>query len=303
MSIIQKRIFKAFIGTLVTFCCFFFISIMSAFFDNTTVVVGAKNCAENRILGEIIAQLIESKTDLKVKRKLQLEGTNMCFQSLISGDIDLYVEYTGTALQVIFKDQKSYSSFEAVNRVRELFEKHHSLIWTEPLGFVNSYVFIMKKDHCNRKKINNLTDLFSTKDLSIGMDPEFYSRDECVKLQKSYSWKTSNAVRLFDHAMLFVSLENTSIDACVAFATEGLAQDDSLLFIEDDKKVLPAYLAAPVVRKDLLEKYPQLKPIFFKTLSNIISEEKMRQMNYEAEKKGMKEYDIARKFLLINRLI
>ena len=141
-----------------------------------TIVVGAKNCTEQQILSEIMAQMLETHSGFKVRRKFNFDNTFICFHALLSGDIDLYSEYTGTALVGILKKDPQISNVFEV--VKEEFETRYNLVWLSPFGFNNTYALVMNRARAEALGITKISDLEGNS-CKIAFDPEFSARTEC----------------------------------------------------------------------------------------------------------------------------
>ena len=262
------------------------------------IIIGAKNCTEQHILSEIMAQLLEEHTDLEVMRKFTLDNTFICFHALLSGDIDLYSEYTGTALLGILKQDLIQS--DSYGFVKEEFETRYDLIWLAPFGFNNTYALLMNESLAKRLGIRTISEL-KPHQLKIAFDPEFYARAEKQSLEKAYRLNFSK-VQQMDHALLYLSLQNQSIELMNGYSTDGFIFAYQLQVLEDEKHALPSYHAAPVIRKITLRKYPQIEEVLGK-LRGRISTQQMQLMNYEVEKKGKIVHDVARNFLVLEKLV
>lgn len=262
------------------------------------IVVGAKNCTEQHILSEIMAQMIEEHTDLQVKRKFTLDNTFICFHALLSGDIDLYSEYTGTALLGILKQDPIQC--DSYGLVKESFEIRYDLIWLPPFGFNNTYALVMNGSLARTLGIRTISDL-KPHQLKIAFDPEFYARAEKKLLEEAYSLNFHH-VQQMDHALLYLSLQNKSVELMNGYSTDGFIFAHRLQVLEDDKHALPSYHAAPVIRKITLRKYPQVEEILSK-LQGRITNQTMQLMNYEVEKKKESVHSVAQNFLIRENLV
>jgi len=252
------------------------------------IVIGAKNCTEQHILSEIIAQLVERETDLRVIRKFNLEGTTICFNALKSKTIDLYVEYTGTAILDILKE--SIPSFPLYEYVKGVFETKFGIIWLNRLGFSNQYVLIARRD----SGLQKISDLERGVDLRVAFDPEFAARLEPELLALHY--EGTSYQKLMDQVLLYFSLANHSIDVMSGFSTDGRLVDSQFVSLEDDRDVLPRYEAAPMVTKACLDKHPELLDVL-KKLDGVISTQEIRQLNYHVEIEGKDSKQVAAEFL------
>jgi len=268
--------------------------------------IGGKNTTEGHLLSEIMAQLIENRTTLEVKRQFHLDGTFIAFHALRTKAIDIYVEYTGSALVALLKT----SPFEvAAERqfdfVKEAFEKRFQLTWLPPLGFSCGHVLLTHQDFVKKTGITKLSQLQKLQKRGekcrIALDGEFASRPELNFLEKRYDLSFKGR-KLLDHTLLFLGLEKGLFDVINAYETEGWTQDPHVRMLEDDLQALPAYAAAPVVRLETLQKHPKLKKIL-SLLTGKITKEEIKSMNYRVEKKQESVHDVAKQFLIKEKLI
>lgn len=267
-----------------------------------TIVIGSKNFNEQLILGNMLASLIENNTDYNVERKLNLGGSNVTFGAINSGDIDMYVEYTGTGLVNIMKDKVTGDSDEVYNRVKDYFHKNYGIEWLEPLGFNNTFVLGVKQETAQEYNLNSISDLAKVSSgLNFGPTMEFANREDgYLGLKKLYNLNFSG-VKGIDGGLRYAALGEGEIDVTNAFSTDGLIEKFDLKLLEDDKNFFPPYHAVPIVREDTLEKYPELKPIINK-LSGTITDEDMRNLNYRVDN-GEEPRKVAEDFLREKGLI
>lgn len=280
----KLRILFSFVGAAILLLLT--ISLFSARGQDRCITVGAKNCTEQNLLSEIIAILIEEKTDIKVRRRYNLEGTTITFHSLTSGGIDLYVEYTGTALLDILKQPLCPTPHRPF--LEKVFDEKFAIKWMPTLGFSNQYVLIARKE-LGIARISEV-DAHHT----IAFDPEFQVRPELALLRTVYDHPFEGS--LMDQVLLYFSLQNGSIDLISGFSTDGRLEDPSFCVLEDDLGCLPAYEAAPLVRSEVLQKFPELY-VVFQLLEGKIDEQEMRRMNHLVEFEGKKVSEVARNFL------
>jgi len=241
-----------------------------------SIVIGAKNCTEQHILSEICAQLIEKHTALNVVRRFHLQGTALCFQALLSEGIDFYLEYSGTALLDILKQPLPDGNlFSYV--AREMDEKYN-LCFFAPLGFSNEYQLVGR-----RGEVTGAISLL--KEEKIGYDPEFSTRSERKLLERSYPILSKKSSKLLDPSILYLALDSQTLDVISVSSTDGRLWSGKYIALEDDRDCLPSYQVAPLVRKIVLEKYPELKSIFLK-LEGKMTKAEMQRLNFEAEFEG-----------------
>lgn len=268
------------------------------------ITIGSKNFTEQIILGEMLALLIENRTEIKVERKLNLGGTMICFGALKQGDLDLYPEYTGTGLTAILK-LKAITDPDTVRRiVKSEFKKQYDLVWLEPFGFNNTYTLTMRGDHARELGVSRISDLEKHKDtLRGGFTAEFMERpDGYPGLIRHYGFAFAIRPKDFDPGLMYQAVSEGSVDVISAFATDGRIPAYGLKVLEDDKMFFPPYHAAPVVRAATLKKYPQLIGVL-NMLAGRIENDKMAIMNYQVDKQGMGHREVAEEFLRSHGLI
>jgi len=261
------------------------------------IVIGCKNFTEQEVLGEILALIIEKHSDLKIVRRFNLEGTMILFNAFQSGDIDIYPEYTGTGLITILKASPN----ESFDFLQSECLKKYDLVWLPFFGFHNDYAMIVR-ENSKLKTISDLAKYSHKNSVRFAFNPEFISRPEFTLLQETYEFNFRTSFVMLDDPLIYISLANNTIDASVGFATDGRIEGYHLQILEDDLHVFPNYEAAPIVRKEVLEKYPVLREVIGK-LAGQISDEEMRQMNFLVDEKGKKPKEVAFHFLLSKGLI
>lgn len=248
------------------------------------VVVASKNFTEQVILGELIAQEIEAKTPLKVDRRLNLGGTFVCHQGLTAGEIDLYVEYTGTALTAILKQPPSSDPKAVYQQVKQTYAQQFGLEWTEPLGFNNTFAIVVRGEDAQRLKIQTLSQAAKyTPEWQAGFGYEFLERaDGLPGLAKTYGLQFARPPKTLDLGLLYRALVDRQVDLVAGNSTDGLIASLNLVVLQDDKQYFPPYEAAPVVRQETLKQHPELRQVL-QSLGSKISEVDMRQLNYQVD--------------------
>ncbi|MCC3421629.1 MAG: ABC transporter substrate-binding protein [Microcoleus sp. PH2017_29_MFU_D_A] len=261
------------------------------------VVICSKDFSEQVILAEILAQHIEAKTDIKVERELNLGGS-LCHQSLTAGKIDLYVEYTGTGFTNILKQKPISDPKKVLAYLKQEYPKQFKAEWTEPLGFNNGFAIIVRGDDAKKLNLQNLSQLGkAAPKLRAGFGPEFKDREDGFPgLAKTYGIKFAEEPKELLLGLLYQALQQKEVDVIAGGTTDGLIQSLGLVVLKDDKNYFPPYEAVPVVRSQILEKYPELRPVLAE-LGGKISEEDMRQLNYQVDGKQQDAAQLARQFL------
>ncbi len=306
MTDLKRRLLILSFGCTLLWCAILVSFLFSQISRKNTIVIGGKSDIEQLIVGEMIAQLIENETSLKVKRMFQLDGTLICFEAMLSGDVDLYCEYTGTALIYILKQPHVGQSKEGIYaQVKEEFDKQYDIEWFPPLGFDNRYVIVMDEKKAEKNNIKTVSDFreFQVKNAGVRLtfDSEFSCSPELTLLKSVYGIETKKSP-LMQKTLACLSLFEGGVEAMVGYQTDALLSRFPLRVLDDDKDVLPPYAVAPIVRRDVLEKHPEVREIINR-LAGRISNIKMQRLNYavEAERKEVKE--VARSFLKAEKLL
>jgi osmoprotectant transport system permease protein len=254
--------------------------------SSTTIIVGSKNFLENRLLAEMFAQLIEAQSTLTVERRLGLAGTQICFQALTSGGIDLYPEYTGTGLVTILGEPAMRDPTAVLNRVRSEFRKRWNVWWLAPLGFDNSYALALRQDRAQALNIRTITDLVGVApQLKAALGYEFIQRaDGLPGLKKIYGLQFRDVVGM-QQSLKYQATENGDVDVLDVYTTDGRLAMYDFRVLEDDRQFFPPYDAAALVRGETLQQHPELASIL-SLLSNALTSERMRALNLRIQEQG-----------------
>jgi osmoprotectant transport system permease protein len=262
------------------------------------IVVGSKNFTEQVLLGELVAQQIERKTNLEVDRRLNLGGSLVCHDALIAGQIDAYVEYSGTALTAILKLPPSSDAAGVYDAVKAAYESRFGAEWTEPLGFNNTFAIIVRTADAQRWNLKTISDAAPhTTNWTAGFGYEFMERpDGFPGLAKLYNLRFPASPRVMDLGLTYKAAAEHQVDFIAGNSTDGLIDVLGLTVLEDDKKYFPPYDAAPVIRKAVLMKHPEVREAL-RQLGGKISAEQMRRMNYAVDGSHRDVKDVVREFL------
>ena len=262
------------------------------------IVVGSKNFTEQVILGELIAQHLESKTGLPVDRRFYLAGTYICHQAILAGRIDLYVEYTGTALTAILKEPSGGTPTEVYNRVKAAYANRFALDVTEPLGFNNTFAIVIRGDEARHLNLHTISEASRhTPTWRAGFGYEFMERPDGFQgLAKTYGLKFAAPPRIMDLGLLYRALKEKQVDLVAGNSTDGLISALGLAVLEDDRHYFPPYEAVPILREASLERHPELRSAL-RELGGEISDEEMRRMNYAVDGEHRDPKDVVRDFL------
>jgi osmoprotectant transport system substrate-binding protein len=251
------------------------------------IVVGSKNFTEQVILGEIVAQHLERRLGVQVDRKLNLGGTLLAHQALINGQIDMYPEYTGTALTAILKLPVSRDAAEVQNRVRAEYRSRWNVEWMPSLGFNNTFAMVIDNGYQTLSEAAGRTPGWK-----LGVGYEFLTRpDGLPGLIETYHLPLAGSPRSMDLGLLYQALKQQQVDMVAGNATDGLIDAMKLTVLRDDKNYFPPYEASLAVRGK-----PELRGTLDE-LSGKISTEAMRKMNYQVDGQHRAVREVAKDFL------
>ena len=267
------------------------------------IVIGGKNFTEQYLLPQMAKELLE-KAGFMVKLKTGL-ATNLVRKALEQGEIDFYYEYTGTAYTVFYKqrDPAIMNNSEKVYEWVRNQDKKKGLIWLDPVQFNNTYTLMMKKSNARKKGIRSISDLANyvnkhPKDLIFGIGTEFWERpDGFRKLMKVYGFRVpAEMIKKMSIGLAYTALKNGQIGVGMGFATDGRIAAFGFVNLADDKNFFPVYNPAPVVRAEVLEKYPEIQKIL-KPLADNLNTPEMQEMNKRVDVDHESEEKVARDWL------
>ena len=262
------------------------------------IVVGSKNFTESLILGELLAQQIEAHTHLKVERRFYLAGTYICQQALLAGRIDIYPEYTGTALTAILKQQVGGDKAEVYRRVKSEYEARLGLTLGPPFGFNDTFAMEIRGEDARRLNLKTLSQaaVFAPQ-WRAGFGYEFMERpDGYAGLAAAYALHFAAPPRIMDLGLLAPALKDHQIDIAAGNATDGLIPALDLFVLEDDRHYFPPYEAVAVVRQQTEQQHPEVAQAIAE-LGGKISDLEMRQLNYALDGQHRDVKDVAHDFL------
>jgi len=248
------------------------------------LTIGSKFFTEQVILAELLAQHIEARTGIHVDRKSNLGGTLLCHKALLSGDLDLYVEYTGTALTAVLNESPSPDPHDVYHRVQQGYAQRFNLEVTEPLGFENTFAMVVRGEDAQRLHLRNTSDIVSyAPKMRAGFGYEFLERPDGFRgWSQLYSLHFVAPPSVMDLGLIYRALVDKQVDIVAGNSTDGLIEALHLVPLIDDKHYFPPYDAVPIVRRDALAKFPQLRPALA-DLANKISAQEMRHLNAEVD--------------------
>ena len=244
------------------------------------IVVGSKNFSEQVILGEVVAQLLEAH-GVPVERRLNLGGTFICHQALVAGDLDIYVEYTGTALTAILKEPFDYDAERVYRRVTDAYGDQWNLEWSAPLGFNNTFAIIMTRERAAELGVSQISDLAAHQDtLRPGAGHEFLVPPRGMEL-----------------GLIYQALVEGQVDFVAGNSTDGLIEKFDLVVLEDDRRFFPPYDAAAVYRPAAVERFPGVSEVL-ELLGGGIDERAMRRLNRLVDDERRAVAEVASDFLV-----
>ena len=250
------------------------------------LTIGSKFFTEQVILAELLAQHIEARTGISVVRKTNLGGTLLVQKALLSGDLDLYVEYTGTALTAVLNESPSPGDTPAAiyARVKNQYTERFSLELTEPLGFENTFAMVIRGDDAQRLHLRSMSDLAPiAPQWRVGVGYEFLERPDGFRgWSERYGLHFAASPNVMDLGLLYRALVDHQVDIVAGNSTDGLIDSLHLVALEDDRHYFPPYDAVPIVRRSALEKFPQLRAALA-DLAGKISAVDMRNLNAQVD--------------------
>ena len=256
--------------------------------------VGSKNFTEQVVLGEIIAQHLEHRLHQKVERKLNLGGTLLAHQALLAGEIDLYPEYSGTALVAVLKEPVQTDPAAVLNLVRTQYASRFHVAWLDSLGINNGFAMVVRGAD---KKLETLSAAArQPKPWALGVGYEFEQRVDGLKaLQQTYALR-SNAIKTMDLGLLYRALEDGQVTMIAANATDGLLSKLDVKVLDDDKHAFPPYELCIAARDDRLAAVPGLRAALGE-LTGKFTDRKMQDLNYQVDGRHRPVADVATEFL------
>jgi osmoprotectant transport system substrate-binding protein len=260
-------------------------------------VIGAKNFTEQVVLGELLAQEIEAKSNLQVERRFYLAGSYICQQALVSGRIDAYVEYSGTALTAVLKQPLNRDPAQVLATIRNLYASRYNIRVADPLGFENTFAMVIRGEDANNLHLTTLTQAAQyAPHWKLGVGYEFEQRpDGLPGLSAAYNLHFAEAPRTMDLGLLYRALQAHQVDIIAANSTDGPIQALGLRALEDDKHYFPPYQAVPLVRAEALARWPQMQTAL-DALAGKITAEDMRTMNEAIDGQHRDPAEIVRQF-------
>ena len=271
---------------------------------NDSITIGSKDFGENIVIAEMLSQLVETHTDLKVNRKLNLGGTFVNFNAIKNNQIDLYPEYTGTGLTAHLKMDVVNDPDESYRIVSEEFVKQWDIVWLEPFGFNNTYTLAVTPEVYEKYGVETYSDLIPyAGELVFGAEHEFFDRQDGFDgLVEMYGLNFKGEPMKLNASLKYQAIGRGDMDVTDAFATDGPIKQYSLKILEDDLGFFPPYHAAPIVRKEVLDKHPELKNVL-NMLAGKLDDATMTELNYLVDVEGKAVEQVAKEFLTSLNLV
>jgi osmoprotectant transport system substrate-binding protein len=260
-------------------------------------VIGAKNFTEQVVLGELLAQEIEAKANLKVERRFYLAGSYICHQALVSGRIDGYVEYTGTALTAILKQPLDRDPRTVLATVRRLYGAKYDIGVGAPLGFENTFAMVIRGEDARRSHLSTLSQAAQyTPQWRLGVGYEFEQRpDGLPGLSAAYGLRFADPPRTMELGLLYRALKAHQVDMIAGNSTDGPIEAFGLTVLDDDRHYFPPYQAVPLIRKEALRRWPQIQ-LALDALAGRIRADDMRAMNEAIDGQHRDPAEVVRAF-------
>ncbi len=261
------------------------------------IVVGSKFFTEQVVLAELLAQHIEARTGVPVERRGNLGSTQICHQALLGGGIDLYVEYTGTALTAVLGEKPSGDSRAVYERVRQAYSDRFGLVVTEPLGYENTFAMVIRGEDARRNHLRAMSDIAPLAPRwRVGVGYEFLERPDGYRgWSERYGLRFAESPRVMDLGLIYRALKERQVDIVAGNSTDGLIEALGLVALEDDLHYFPPYDAVPIVRREALERFPQVRSALAELAGKITAAD-MRRLNYAVDGEHREVADVVRSF-------
>jgi glycine betaine/choline ABC-type transport system substrate-binding protein len=245
------------------------------------IVIGSKFFTEQVVLAELLAQHIEARMGIHVERKTNLGGTLLVHKAMQAGQVDLYVEYTGTALNAVLNEKPSGESAAVLRRVQQQYAERFHFAVTEPLGFENTFAMVIRGDDAQRLHLARTSDIVPhAPQWRVGVGFEFLERSDGFRgWSERYGLHFAQQPSVMDLGLIYRALQDHKVDIVAGNSTDGVIDSLHLVILEDDRHYFPPYDAVPIVRQAALEQFPQLRAVLAE-LGGKVSGADMRHLNY-----------------------
>jgi osmoprotectant transport system substrate-binding protein len=271
--------------------------------SHPAIRVGSKNFTEQVVLGEIVAQHLEHRLHRSVERDVNLGGTLLAHQALLSHQIDLYPEYTGTALAAVLKDPIDSDPAAVLARVRAEYRRRFQIEWLDPLGIDDSFAMVVSGSEARAHKLETLTDASKASEpWVLGVGYEFEQRaDGLAALENTYGLRWQGKPRTMDLGLLYKAMEQGQVTMIAANATDGMLSKMDLKVLRDDRHAFPPYQVCIAVRQDSMRAASGLREALLE-LSGKFTNQQMQNLNFQVDAQHRPVADVAADFLRQARL-
>ncbi|HTS37295.1 MAG TPA: glycine betaine ABC transporter substrate-binding protein [Candidatus Solibacter sp.] len=268
------------------------------------IVIASKNFTESLLLAEIMAQQIEAHTQLRVERRFYMAGTYICHQAMLAGRIDVYPEYTGTALTAVLKQQAAGDRTQVYGRVKSEYERRFGMTIGPSFGFNDTFAMEIRGEDARRLNLRTLSQAAAyASHWRAGFGYEFMERPDGYQgMAATYGLHFAEQPRIMDLGLLARALANHQIDMAAGNSTDGLIPALDLFVLDDDKHYFPPYEAVPVIRDQALREHPEIRQ-FLAQLGGQMSDDEMRQLNYAVDSQHQDAAQVVREFLRKKNLV
>jgi len=265
--------------------------------QSSHVVVGAKNFTEQVVLGELLAQEIEAAGAGKVERRFYLAGSYLCQQAMVSGRIDAYVEYSGTALSAILKQPVDRDAARVRETVSRIYEQKYAVKVGPGLGFEDTFAMVVRGDDARKLGLMKISDVVARPEISrLGVGYEFAERPDGLRgLSAAYGLQFAGSPRTMELGLLYRALAARQVDIVAGNSTDGAIRALDFVALEDDRHDFPPYEAVPLVREESLRRWPQIS-VAMERLAGKVSADEMRAMNLAVDSQHRDVGDVVREF-------
>src|SRR6266853_1283067 len=248
------------------------------------ITIGSKFFTEQVVLAELLAQHIETRTGIPVIRKTNLGGTLLVHKALLAGELDLYVEYTGTALMAVLSESPQGDSATVYNRVKQLYSDRFHLEVTEPLGFENTFAMVIRGDDSKNLHLQKISDIAPiAPQWRAGVGYEFLERPDGFRgWSDRYNLHFAESPKVMDLGLIYRALVDHQVDIVSGNSTDGLINALGLVALVDDRHYFPPYDAVPIVRQSTLARFPQLRAALA-DLAGKLSAADIRRLNFAVD--------------------
>ncbi len=264
----------------------------------TKIRIGSKEFTEQYLLGYMFEMVLDNAgydADYNA-----VGGTSENHAALLAGEIDMYPEYTGTALLVHLEQtyDPNMSVMDVYGTVKDAYAEQFNVTLLEPGSFNNTYAFVMTKDRANELGITSVSDVAgNASDLVFGTDLEFADRSDGLPAMKEvYGGLDFAEVKSLDPGLLYSGLETGDVDVTTGYGTDGQIAAMDLLVLEDDKSFWPPYAIAPFVRQETLDANPEIAELL-NSVTATLDDETMSNLNWEVAGNGKEPDEVAREYL------